>query len=147
MLIKIPKGWEIPEREVTPEGIYLNRRRFLTNAAAVAIAGGIGSILPSWAEGNTAGGASRLLKAPRNPEFKVDRPITSERVATGYNNYYEFTEIKDQVPKLAADFQSRPWRIEIKGLVEKRQKVDVDELIGHMKLEERVYRHRCVEAW
>lgn len=147
MFIKISKGWEIPEREVTPEPVYLNRRRFLTTAAAAAIAGSVGSILPSWTEAAAAQGVLRTLKAPRNPEFKVDRPITSERVATGYNNYYEFTEIKDQVPKLAADFQSRPWQIEIKGLVEKSRKIDVDELIGQMKLEERVYRHRCVEAW
>lgn len=152
MLIRIPKGWEIPEREATPERVYMNRRKFLIGASAAALAGGLGSILPPWAR--TAGGGDKPagnvpqpLSAPRNAEFKVDRPITSERVATGFNNYYEFTEIKDRVWKLAEGFQPRPWQIEIKGEVEKPRKLDVDELIRQMALEERVYRHRCVEAW
>lgn len=152
MLIKIPRGWEIPEREVTPEDVYLNRRKFLARATAAAAVGVGGLILP--------GGPSLLdakeeyhplnlppLKAPRNDEYKVDRPITSERVATGYNNYYEFTEIKDQVWKMAEDFKPRPWQIEFKGHIEKSFKMDVDDLIKKMPLEERVYRHRCVERW
>jgi sulfoxide reductase catalytic subunit YedY len=77
----------------------------------------------------------------------VDHPVTAEAVSTGYNNYYEFTEQKDLVHKLAEGFVSRPWEIEIKGLVEKPRKIDVDDLIGQMPLEERVYHHRCVEAW
>ncbi len=147
MLIRVPKDWEIPEREVTPEQIYLNRRKFLTSTAAVAIAGSVVSVLPSWGEAKAARGWLRQLRAPRNPEFEVDRPITSEGVATGYNNYYEFTEAKNQVHKLAAHFESRPWQIEIRGLVGEPRKIDVDELIRQMTLEERVYRHRCVEAW
>ena len=152
MLIKIPKGWEIPEREVTPEEVYLDRRKFLAGASAAALAGGVGSILSSWATAipfaPLAGAAAqRPLTAPRNPEYKVDRPITAEAVATRYNNYYEFTEDKAGVWKLAKDFQSRPWEIEIKGLVAKPRKVDVDDLIRQMPLEERAYRHRCVERW
>jgi len=153
MLIKIPRGWEIPEREVTPEDVYLNRRKFLARAGAAAAAGIGGLILP----GNSALGVPGRndapqhelvpLTAPRNSEYKVDRPISSERVATGYNNYYEFTEAKDQVWKLAKGFEPRPWQIEFKGHVEKPRKIDVDELIKQMTLEERVYRHRCVERW
>lgn len=147
MLIKIPKGWEIPEREVTPQGIYLNRRKFLASAAAAAIAGGVGTIPPSWADARVPSQWLRQLRAKRNPEYEVDMPITSEGVATAFNNYYEFTEIKNQVHKLATDFEARPWEIEIKGLVEKGRKIDVDDLIRQMGFEERVYRHRCVEAW
>lgn len=153
MLIKIPRGWEIPEREVTPEHVYLNRRKFLAGASATALAG-IGSlILPGGSAlslgipGRKENPSLRPLSAPRNSEYKVDHPITSEKVATGYNNYYEFTEIKDRVWKLAEEFQPRPWEIEIKGLVAKPRKIDVDDLIRQMPLEERVYRHRCVEAW
>ncbi|MFB3920590.1 MAG: protein-methionine-sulfoxide reductase catalytic subunit MsrP [Terriglobia bacterium] len=152
MLIKIPRGWEIPERLVTPEEVYLNRRRFLSRAGTAALAGAGTLILP---------GASRLLgateqyqpldlprlTAPRNPEYKTDRPISSERAGTGYNNYYEFTQAKDQVWKVARDFKPRPWQIEFKGHIEKPFKIDVDELIKKMTLEERVYRHRCVERW
>ncbi|MBZ5516681.1 MAG: protein-methionine-sulfoxide reductase catalytic subunit MsrP [Acidobacteriia bacterium] len=152
MLIKIPKGWEIPEREVTLEDVYLNRRKFLTRATAAAAAGIGGLILPGAA---TLRGAREEyqplnlppLTAPRNPEYKVDRPLSSERAATGYNNYYEFTEAKDQVWKVAEPFKPRPWEIEFKGHVEKPRKIDVDELIKQMSLEERLYRHRCVERW
>jgi methionine sulfoxide reductase catalytic subunit len=152
MLIKIPKGWEIPEREVTPETVYLDRRKFLTRLSTAALGGVGGVLLPSAAgvakdHSRSTGTEAASLQAPRNPEFKVDRPITSERVATGYNNYYEFTDVKERVWKLAQRFESRPWHVEIKGLVETPQKLDVDDLIKQMTLEERVYRHRCVEAW
>jgi sulfoxide reductase catalytic subunit YedY len=152
MLIKIPRGWEIPERLVTPEEVYLNRRKFLVRAGTGALAGMAGLILPG---GATLLGAKEEyqpanlppLTAPRNPEYKTDRPISSERAGTGYNNYYEFTEAKDQVWKVAREFQPRPWQIEFKGHIEKPIKIDVDDLIKKMTLEERVYRHRCVERW
>ncbi len=151
MLIKIPRGWEILEREVTPEHVYLNRRQFLAGASAGFVAGVSGLILPGDqgfsrpADEETPPLAP--LKAPRNAEYKTDRPISAERIATRYNNYYEFTEAKDQVWKVAEDFDPRPWEIEFKGHVEKPFKIDVDDLIKKMTLEERVYRHRCVERW
>ncbi len=152
MLIKIPWGWEIPEREATPEHVYLNRRKFLARASAGLAAGVGGLILPGQVGFGvpSKGEPNRTLAplpAPRNPEYKTDRPISSERVATGYNNYYEFTEVKDQVWRSAEDFEPRPWQIEFKGHIEKPFKIDVDELIKRMTLEERVYRHRCVERW
>jgi methionine sulfoxide reductase catalytic subunit len=151
MLIKIPRGWEIPERLATPEHVYLNRRNFLAGASAAAL-GGIAGLLPGAglrAAGPSAPGSPELapLKAPRNSKYKVDHPITSEMVATRFNNYYEFTEVKNEVWQLAQNFHARPWQIEIKGEVEKHRKVDVDELIRQMPLEERLYHHRCVEAW
>ncbi len=153
MLIRIPKGWEVSEREVTPEDVYLNRRKFLGGASAATLAG-IGGLLFPVAEAlSKKHGAKpqaavlRPLNAPHNPQYGVDHPITAEAVATGYNNYYEFTEQKDQVRKVAEEFDPRPWEIEIKGLVEKPRKIEVDDLIRQMPLEERVYRHRCVEAW
>lgn len=153
MLIKLPRGWEISEREVTPEHVYLNRRKFLTRASAGLIAGASGLILPGATALSCAATRDEVmaalapLKAPRNPEYKTDRPITPERVATGYNNYYEFTEVKDRVKDLVGDFKPRPWEIEFKGHIQKNFKIDVDDLIKKMTLEERVYRHRCVERW
>jgi len=151
MLIKITRGWEIPAREATPEGVWRNRRSFLTGAAAATLAG-LGSMWSPWKEAKAAsrasdGAAQRPLLAPRNSQYTTDRPISSERVATHFNNYYEFTELKDHVRRLAEAFQSRPWQIEVKGLIEKPRKIDVDDLIRRMPLEERVYRHRCVERW
>ena len=152
MLIRIPRGWEIPERLVTPEHIYLNRRKFLARAGTGALAGLGGLIMPGGAALFGANEQYQPLNLPpltarRNPEYKVDRPISSERAGTGYNNYYEFTEAKDQVWKVAREFVPRPWEIEFKGQIEKPFKIDVDQLIKKMTLEERVYRHRCVERW
>ena len=148
MLIKIPRGWEIPERLATPEHVYLNRRKFL--GASAAALGGIAGLLPAghaWGRSPFAAVPDLApMKAQRNTRYKVDHPITAENVSTRFNNYYEFTEVKDQVWKLAENFQSRPWEIQIKGDVEKPRKFDVDELIRQMPLEERVYHHRCVEA-
>jgi sulfoxide reductase catalytic subunit YedY len=153
VLIKIPRGWEIPERLITPEHVYLNRRKFLAGASLAAL-GGIGAMvapdrlslaLPGKRENRNS--ALAPLPAPRNSEYKTDRPVTSESVATRYNNYYEFTEVKNQVWRVAENFTPRPWQIEFKGHIEKPFKMDVDDLIKKMTLEERVYRHRCVERW
>ncbi len=150
MLIRKLKGWEIPERLATPEDVYLNRRSFL-RGASLAAAGAVGSILPLAAFGKKRDkGAAKLLtplKASHNSRYTVDYPMTSEPIAIGYNNYYEFTEVKNEVWRLAEDFEARPWQIEIKGHVEKPRKIDVDDLMHQMPLEERVYHHRCVEAW
>lgn len=149
MLIKIPRGWEIPERLATPEHVYLNRRKFL--GASVAALGGIAGFVSAraWAEPLITPATPDLapMTAQRNTKYKVDHPITAERISTRYNNYYEFTTAKDQVWRAAEGFHPRPWEIHIKGHVEKPRKIAVDDLIRQMPLEERVYRHRCVEAW
>jgi len=152
MLIRVPKGWETSEREVTPEEFYHSRRRFLAGAAVGLGAFGLSAFglsraLDPFAE--EPAGLANLppLPAPRNPKYTVERPITAERVVAGYNNFYEFSTAKDRVAALAARFRSRPWEVEIAGEVEKPRRLDVDELIREMPLEERVYRLRCVEAW
>jgi len=153
MMVRVPKGWEIPEREVTPESAYRGRRRFLQEAAAGLAGLGVAGIGVKWwldmLKPDPAIAAQTLprLAAERNPKYKVGRPITSESIVAGYNNFYEFTTDKERVDELAADFRSRPWEIEVKGEVEKPIKIDVDKLMAQMPLEERVYRLRCVEAW
>ncbi len=134
MLIRVPRGWEIPEREATPEHVYFNRRQWLRAAGILA-----GSVL---------GLPASPYPAPRNGEFTLDRPITEEWAATSYNNFYEFDpEDKAAVKRKVAAFQVHPWRIEIRGLVAKPQVLDLEELLRRMPLEERLYRFRCVEAW
>ena len=152
MLIKIPKGWEIPENQVTPESDYVSRRKFIKNmslagAGALTLMNGC-----AWAKGK---GVEEQLKeaqaqkidAPHNENFVVDSELTDEVVAGSYNNFYEFTTTKDRVWKLVDKFQTRPWEIEIGGLVENPMTVDLSDLVQKMPLEERIYRFRCVEAW
>jgi sulfoxide reductase catalytic subunit YedY len=85
--------------------------------------------------------------APRNPEFNPKWTLTQEAVANKYNNFYEFTTTKNAVVHMVDRFVTTPWPIEIGGLVENPMKLDVQELIDMVTLEERVYRFRCVEAW
>jgi sulfoxide reductase catalytic subunit YedY len=129
------RGWEIPERLVTPEHLVVRRRTALAGAAAAMIAPAFSSA--AWAENEAP---------PRNPTYTVDRPLTAEGIATTYNNYYEFSESKN-LWRDAQALPQRPWSITIAGMVAKPRTIDIDDLLKQVQLEERVYRHRCVEAW
>ncbi len=139
MLIRKNRSWDLPEREATPESVFMNRRAFL-GASAGLIAG---SALPSLAFGAPS---HDLYPVERNKAFTLDRPITDERVATTYNNFYEFGSHK-QISRAAQKLQIDPWKVVIDGMVEKKIEIDGHDLIRKMPLEERLYRHRCVEAW
>jgi methionine sulfoxide reductase catalytic subunit len=151
-VIKRP-GWHIPERLITPEPVYQNRRRFLRQ---MGLAGGgllaAGMIGGSKTETQAAAaelpkGTAKGYPASRNPEFNPGWPLTNEDKAAHYNNFYEFSTDKERVAKLTGKFVTAPWPVEIGGLVEKSMKLDALELADMMTLEERVYRFRCVEAW
>ena len=87
-----------------------------------------------------------LYPAPRNSKYTIERPVTPESTNTSYNNFYEFGTHKN-IASAAEALPIRPWEVKIDGLVEKEQTFAIDELIRKMPLEERLYRHRCVEAW
>jgi len=87
-----------------------------------------------------------LYPANRNDAYTLDRDITPEKITTTYNNFYEFGSHKN-IWSAAQKLKIRPWEVTIDGMVEKEQKVDIDTLLKAMPLEERLYRHRCVEAW
>ena len=143
MLIKRRRGWEIPEREATPEHMFLNRRAFLGGAAGL-IAAGAGQT--ALAEKQEADPSADLYPPLRNAKYQVARDVTVEEISSTYNNFYEFGSHK-QIHKAAQKLRIRPWTVTIDGMVEKEQVIDFDTLIRAMPLEERVYRHRCVEAW
>ena len=139
MLIKKPRGWEIPEREATDESIYLGRREIIQGLGFL----GMGTL----ANQAFAAVAPDLYPAKRNAKYTLDRPITAEEAATGYNNFYEFTLDKGRVKDLARRFQAEPWKVEVKGLVNNPKTYDIDDLVRKFPLEERLYRFRCVETW
>lgn len=140
-LIRIHRGWEIPEREATPEHLYLNRRRFLKGLGLT----GIGLVTGVGLAG--AEEVASLYPAKRNPTYTLDRALSDEQVAGSYNNFYEFTTDKEAVKEKVEKFQTHPWQVEVKGLVQNPKIYDFDQLVRRMPLEERLYRHRCVEAW
>jgi sulfoxide reductase catalytic subunit YedY len=97
---------------------------------------------------NSGGASAKGYPYPRNPEFNPAKTrISEEEYAEGYNNFYEFSTSKTRVKRLTGKFKISPWTVEIGGLVDKPMKLSVDEIVGSMPLEERVYRFRCVEAW
>ena len=150
--IKIPKEWEIEENQVTSESDYINRRKFikdlgLASAGTLLFSSSNACAQNKGVEKQLEPYRAQKLDAENNPNFTVNRQMTDEVVAATYNNYYEFTTSKSGVWKEVKEFKTRPWEIEISGLVEKPMTLDIDDLIKQMPLEERIYRFRCVEAW
>jgi len=138
------RSWEIPEREATPEAVFLNRRQILAGlvGGGALVGSGLG-LRPAFAEEDPSAG---LYPVKRNPTFTLDRDLTAEDVASKYNNFYEFGSHK-QIWQAAQALKIRPWTVTLDGMVDNPQTVDIDDLLAKMPLEERLYRHRCVEAW
>ena len=139
------RGWEMPERLATPEHLFFDRRAFLTAAGAAAL-----SLSPQVAAAQRVTDlpdpTTHLYPAKRNEKFTLDRPVTDEKVNLSYNNFYEFGSSKT-IAKAAQALKLRPWTIKLDGMVEKPQEIGIDDLLAKMPIEERLYRHRCVEAW
>ena len=129
MLIRRPD--DIPSSEITPESLYVDRRKFIGTAGALAL----GALA-------TPG----LLSASPLISLQDDK-LTSEEDATSYNNYYEFGTDKDEPKDQARNFKPKPWNIEIAGLVKKPRTMSFDELFKGLPVQDKIYRHRCVEAW
>jgi len=148
MLIKVKRGWEIPESEATPEAVFVNRRSLLKAMGMGSLLAATGAALPAGAAFADAAAdpSAGLYPVKRNDKYTLDRPITPEKYSTNYNNFYEYGEDKD-IAEAAQQLKIRPWSIEIDGMVEKPMTIAIDDLLKKMPLEERLYRHRCVEAW
>ena len=143
MLIRRKRGWEIPESKATDEAVFRNRRRLLQSIAAGPILAS-GLTRPALAADAAAAG---LYPAKRNDKYRLDRPITDEKYSTTYNNFYEYGEDYGTSWKNAQALKTDPWTVKIDGMVEKPMTLAFDDLVRKMPLEERLYRHRCVEAW
>ena len=139
-------GDMIPSSEITPESRFQAerpaRRTFLQGAAKLAVGGTVAGLLPRHAFGFDD---EKLTTVPG--KFQATEQQTPFAKATSYNNFYEFGIDKDQPAKNAHTLKTRPWTIEIAGMVKKPQTVGIDDLMHYRPLESRVYRHRCVEAW
>ena len=133
LIISRRREWEVNEAAATPETTYLSRRTWL-KAAAIGAAGiGAAPLLP---------GVSDKL----NTTYPPGRATTPETNATTYNNYYEVDTDKD-IWQAAQKIPQRPWSVVVDGLVGKPQTFAIDDLLRRMPIEQRVYRHRCVEGW
>jgi sulfoxide reductase catalytic subunit YedY len=135
MLIRRPD--DLSASEITPEAIANDRRRFIGAAGALALGA---AAAPAWLKAATPTEVRAALA-------RQDDKVTSYEDATSYNNYYEFGTGKDEPVELAKDFRPKPWTIEIAGMVKKPRTMGIDDLFRGLPVQDKVYRHRCVEAW
>ncbi|MHB0981195.1 MAG: protein-methionine-sulfoxide reductase catalytic subunit MsrP [Thermoleophilia bacterium] len=137
---------KIHPSEITPEHIYLSRRTFMVGVAAVAG----GALLAGCGVGGEDSGATTITAQPGPIGAATDelgQEVTSYEAVTNYNNFYEFSQDKEQVAAKAGGFVTEPWTVEVGGMVESPRKYSIDELLTLYPEEERVYRMRCVEGW
>jgi methionine sulfoxide reductase catalytic subunit len=130
----IRKPADIPYSEITPKDIYLNRRKFLAAVPAAFLSA-------------RALRAGTKLPNVTKSKYTVDEKINSFQDVSTYNNFYEFGTQKDEPVTYAKNFKTSPWSVKVEGLCAKPRTFSIEEILALAPLEERVYRHRCVEAW
>lgn len=144
MLIRKRQSLEIKSTQITPQAIYHNRREFLIGGAALAL--GLNMTTSRAAVQSDSPLPKPFADVPSSP-YSSDEKLTDYESVTTYNNFYEFATDKQRPAELAKDFKARPWTISVEGECNKPRQWDIDELITKFPPEERIYRHRCVEAW
>jgi methionine sulfoxide reductase catalytic subunit len=145
MLVK--KKEDLTYSDVTPKSIYMGRRNLLLGLLATTAAVAGWKKLPGVLAGPPTGSVpvklNGLVKWPGSTTEKV----TPYEDVTHYNNFYEFGTSKSDPSKNAGNFVTSPWSVSVEGEVKKPRKFTMDEIVKLAPLEERIYRHRCVEAW
>jgi sulfoxide reductase catalytic subunit YedY len=137
---------ELTYTDVTPRDVYFNRRDFMRGLAIAGAAAMIGERFASVLSPSTTAFAGTKLTTVKS-NYTVNEKITPENDVTHYNNFYEFGSDKGDPAKNAQNFRTTPWTVSVEGEVKTPRKFSMDEILKLAPLEERVYRHRCVERW
>jgi sulfoxide reductase catalytic subunit YedY len=146
MLIK--RASDIRSSEITDQKLYLNRREFIRAASGTAAAVATGLALgDAWVEAATPAAHGRKLEGVKKSPFSTDEKQNKWEEITTYNNYYEFGIDKDSPSMLARNFKTEPWTVTVDGECAKKGPMNLEDVLKGETLEERVYRHRCVERW
>ena len=150
------KSVPVDPTEITPEEVYLSRRDILKSlgivTASAALLAACGPNLPETQAVNSGSTAEGNQAPTSQPEVEgltdeFGDPANEYGEITNYNNYYEFSTDKQRVSRLAADFKSSPWDLQVDGLVKNPMTFSIEDLLAQFPQEERIYRLRCVEAW
>lgn len=140
---------DLRSSEITPQSAFerfqQNRRQILTGAVTVGMGAFLASHIPGFLEPGTTVHAQALPAAPS--KYTTSENQTPFAKTTHYNNFYEFGTEKDDPAKNAHTLKTRPWTVQVTGMVKKPQTLDIDTLLKYRSIESRIYRHRCVEAW
>jgi sulfoxide reductase catalytic subunit YedY len=149
MLIKKPA--DIPSSAITSKGQYLNRRRFLRGAVSGVAAAGAAALgaerLAEMISPRIGALAGTKLETVKSSLSTTGEELTSLNDITHYNNFYEFGVQKNEPAQNAGGLPTRPWTVRVEGKVKSPKTFDIEALLKLQPLEDRVYRHRCVEAW
>jgi len=137
----LPGG--IRPSEITPAEVFFNRRDVL----AGALAAGASALLSGSQPARANGAPPSALAFKRNPRYSVNEAPNSFEDISSYNNFYEFGTDKSDPAKNATNFRTSPWTVKVSGECAKPGDYSMDDLLKLAPLEERIYRHRCVEAW
>ena len=143
----IGKPVDIPSSQITSEDKYLNRRRFLRGAVAVSAAALGADRLADMVSPRIGAFAGTKLNTVKSPLTTSGEKLTTYADITHYNNFYEFGVNKGDPAQNAGALPTRPWTIKVEGAIKQPKTFDIEALLKLRPLEERVYRHRCVEAW
>jgi sulfoxide reductase catalytic subunit YedY len=146
MLIK--RQADIPSSEITDKKLYLNRREFIraTTGTAAAVATGVLGAEAFLHAATPAPHGRKLENVKKSPLSADEKPNRWEEITT-YNNYYEFGVDKDQPSMFARNLKPEPWTVAVEGECNKKGPMNLEDVLKGKTLEERIYRHRCVEAW
>lgn len=152
MLIKKQNSIAIPSSEITPQNVYLSRRKFMTGGAAIAAAAALAACRPPRPPEAPQGAApsENVRQMETSASSLVDElgdPLNEYQEIITYNNYYEFSTDKSAPAVLSKNFVTSPWQVEVTGMVNNPGVYDMSDLLTKFDIEERIYRLRCVEAW
>src|SRR6202047_1450104 len=145
MLIR--RSPDLTYADITPKAVYLDRRKFLGGLGIAAAAAVAGRGLLELVSPSRSVTANTKLTTIKSPLSTTAEKINSYNDVTHYNNFYEFGVNKDQPAKNAQRFVTSPWTVSVGGEVAKPRKFSMEEILKLAPLEERIYRHRCVEGW
>jgi sulfoxide reductase catalytic subunit YedY len=145
MLIR--KAPDLTHADMTPKSVYLNRRNFLRAMGIAGIAAYSGHRLWQMVSPSRSTFANSKLEGLGKSPFSTTEKQNSYKDVTNYNNFYEFGTDKSDPAKNAQNFKTSPWTVSVEGEVAKPRKFTMDEILKLAPLEERIYRHRCVERW
>ena len=138
----MPHDYGVSPSEITPEHVYVHRREFLKLAGISTLSG----LLAACGVSGTPSLAQET-SVPSGHTDELGDPVTPYDITSTYNNYYEFSTDKRAVHRLAKDFPTDPWTVEVTGLVHKPFKIGLEDILREFPQEERIYRLRCVEGW
>jgi sulfoxide reductase catalytic subunit YedY len=147
MLIKMTKALDIKSSEITPKTLFDNRRRFLKMAAITSVGFAAGTIAPPSFANEGHGKKLMSIRPSKWTKELVGEKLTDYKSITSYNNFYEFGTGKEDPSIYAKNFKPKPWYVVVDGEVDKPGTYSYEDLLNPHKLEDRVYRFRCVEAW